>query len=51
MEIRDRTTQEIEDDIRVARSEGGSLREIGLIVGMSHTEIRRIINKEMGAAS
>lgn len=31
--------------IRLASSEGGSLREIAGIVRLSHTEVRRILNE------
>lgn len=47
--LRDKTDQQIETVIRKARDEGGSLQEIGEILGLSHTQIRRILNKDKGA--
>lgn len=44
------TDQAIEVAIRKARAEGGSLREIAEIIGLSHTEVRRILH-EKGATS
>lgn len=32
--------------IRQARAEHGSLREIGNLFGLSHTEVRRILNEK-----
>ena len=37
--------------IRRAKTEGGSLREIADLFGLSHTEIRRILNQDKGATS
>lgn len=45
-EVRDTANREIETTIRKAREEGGSLREIADIIGLSHTEIRRILQQQ-----
>lgn len=49
-EVSDATARAIEEAIRKAKSENGSLREIADIIGLSHTEVRRILNKKTGAS-
>lgn len=39
-------TTKIEATVRKARNEGASHREIANYAGISHTEVRRILNKE-----